>query len=119
MLQNVRTDRLSLAISLKLPQGDILKTTIVAKAWAPAESFISGTIDKLKNSPHREKKAPHTEKTVPKKKKSYPPHGEKGPHKREKGPIEEKKSPTTWNYFIDFLRGAEQAPTLAPPLLAP
>ena len=45
VLKNVLTDRLSLAISPKFPQGDILETTLVAKAW---EIFVSWTVDKPK-----------------------------------------------------------------------
>ena len=45
VLQNVLTDRLSLAISPKFPQGDILGTTLVAKVW---EIFVSWTVDMCK-----------------------------------------------------------------------
>ena len=44
MPQNVLTDRLSLAISLKFPKGDIIGTTctLVAKPWVPEEIFVRG-----------------------------------------------------------------------------
>ena len=45
VFQNVLTDRLSLAISPKFPEGDILGTTLVAEAW---EIFVSWTVDKPK-----------------------------------------------------------------------
>ena len=45
MLQNVLTDRLSLAIFPKFPQGDILGTTLVTKAW---DIFVSWTVDNPK-----------------------------------------------------------------------
>ena len=58
-------NRLSLAISLKFRQGDIIirnYVTLASKAWAPPDICSSG--DKPKHFPHKEKT----------------PHGGKAPH---------------------------------------
>ena len=80
--------KLSLAISLKFPEGATLATTLAAKAWALAAIFVSE--DMPENFPHKEKNSPSHGENSP----QNSAKGETMPPKRRKEVLHmEKKAP--------------------------